>query len=64
MEDAAREARNRYKREWYAKNREKQREYEHRYWTRLANIHRKETEETRNADTETEQGTAGVIDAA
>ena len=27
MEDAAREARNRYKREWYAKNKDKQREY-------------------------------------
>ena len=36
MEDAAREARNRYKREWYARNKDKQREYENRYWMRIA----------------------------
>ena len=45
MEDAAREARNRYKREWYAKNKEKQREYERRYWKRIAESDRQETAE-------------------
>lgn len=45
MEDSAREARNRYKREWYAKNKEKQREYERRYWKRKADSDKKKTEE-------------------
>ena len=46
MEDAAREARNKYKREWYAKNKDRQREYERRYWKRKADSDRKKTEET------------------
>lgn len=50
MEDAAREARNRYKREWYAKNKDKQREYEHRYWMRIADSDRKKTEENGSID--------------
>ncbi len=36
MSEAAREARKQYKREWYAKNKDKQREYTERYWTRKA----------------------------
>jgi len=45
MEDTAREARNKYKREWYAKNKDKQREYERRYWQRKAQFDGKKTEE-------------------
>lgn len=45
MNDDAREARNAYKREWYAKNKDKQREYERRYWKRKADSDRKKTEE-------------------
>ena len=36
MSEAAREARKQYKREWYARNKEKQREYTARYWERKA----------------------------
>ncbi len=36
MTDAAREARNRYAREWRAKNKEKIRRYNEAYWTRKA----------------------------
>lgn len=32
MTDAAREARNAYKREWYRKNPDKRKEYQERYW--------------------------------
>ena len=45
MDDAAREARNKYKRDWYRRNREKQREYERRYWERKADSYKKKTEE-------------------
>ena len=45
VEDAAREARNKYKRDWYAKNKDKQREYERRYWARKAESDRKKNEE-------------------
>ena len=44
--DEAREARNAYKREWYAKNKDKQREYERRYWAKKSQSDRKKTEET------------------
>lgn len=36
MTDEAKEARRRYKREWYRKNAEKQREYTRRYWEKKA----------------------------
>ena len=45
MEDTAREARNRYKREWYARNKDKQREYERRYWQRKAQSDGQKSEE-------------------
>lgn len=34
--EAAREARNAYKREWYKKNREKSKAYQEKYWTKKA----------------------------
>ena len=36
MTEAAAEARRAYKREWYARNRDKQREYTERYWAKKA----------------------------
>lgn len=36
LTEAAAEARRAYKREWYAKNRDKQREYSERYWAKKA----------------------------
>ena len=36
MDDAAREARNAYRRKWYAENKDRQREYTRRYWERQA----------------------------
>lgn len=36
LSDEAREARNAYRREWYAKNKDKAREQQERYWTRKA----------------------------
>lgn len=36
MSEAAREARAAYKREWYARNKDKQKEYTERYWARKA----------------------------
>ena len=45
IEDAARAARNEYKREWYRKNKDKQREYERRYWTKKSQSNKKKTEE-------------------
>lgn len=36
MSNAAREAQNAYKRAWYKNNRDKQREYNARYWERKA----------------------------
>lgn len=47
--DAGREARNAYKREWYRKNKEKQREYERRYWNRKADSDTQKTEENGRA---------------
>lgn len=36
MSKAALEARRAYQREWYAKNRDKKREYQQRYWAKKA----------------------------
>lgn len=56
MTEAAREARNAYRREWYKKNPEKRREYEERYWNKRIGkglSDAKKTEETRKeGDTE------------
>ena len=51
MTEAAKEARREYKRRWNAANRDKQREYEMRYWERKAAENQKKTEEIgRGAD--------------
>ena len=47
MNRLAKEERNRYHREWYAKNQEKQREYMRRYWEKRAQ-NRKKAEENGN----------------
>ena len=49
MTDAAREARNAYKRQWNAKNPDKRREYMQRYWERKADKKRQETAENGGA---------------
>ena len=44
MEDTARERRLAYRREWYAKNKERQREYERRCRRKKAELKQKKTE--------------------
>ena len=45
MTEAARQARNAYKREWYKRNPGKRRQYEETYWQRRIQSERQETEE-------------------
>ena len=46
MSEAAREMKRQYKRKWYANGgREKQREYDRRYWERLAEKHAADAEQ-------------------
>ncbi len=46
MTDAAREARNAYKRKWYKENPDKRREYQERYWQKKTQSDRQKTAET------------------
>lgn len=46
MTDAAREARNAYKREWYRKNPDKRKEYQERYWQKKTHSDRQKPAET------------------
>ena len=52
LTEAAREARNAYKRSWYKQNPEKRREYMDRYWQRKAEglSDKKKTEESRREE--------------
>lgn len=45
MTDAAREARNAYRREWYKKNKDKVKQQQANYWQRKAEAARLETKE-------------------
>lgn len=45
MDNAAREARNAYRREWYSKNRDKAKAQQERYW-------KKKAKELNNAETD------------
>lgn len=47
MTDAAREARNAYKRKWYKDNPDKRREYERRYWEKLGQASESATDPTK-----------------
>lgn len=51
LSEAAKERRRAYKREWAKQNREKTREYERKYWEKVARIH-KEAEEMKNHENE------------
>lgn len=48
MTETAKEAARRYKREWYAKNPQKRREYQERYWTKKAAQERQKAAESGN----------------
>lgn len=58
MTEAARQARNAYKREWYKRNPGKRRQYEETYWQRRIQSERQETEENGSSEPmkEGEQG--------
>lgn len=46
MTEAAREARNAYRRKWYSRNRDKQREYNKTYWEKKAAAQAAQEEKT------------------
>lgn len=46
MTEAAREARNAYRRKWYSRNRDKQREYNKTYWEKKAAAQATQEEKT------------------
>ena len=49
MTDAAVDARRRYRREWYAKNKDKHMEYQERYWLKKSLEWQREEKERINA---------------
>lgn len=54
MTDAAREARNAYKRKWYKENPDKRREYQERYWQKKTQSDRQKTAENGGKEGEKE----------
>ena len=54
MTDAARAARNKYKREWYRKNPEKRRQYQERYWQKKTQSDRQKSAENGGKEGEDE----------
>lgn len=59
LTEAAKEARREYKRRWNAANRDKQREYEQRYWERKAAKNRQESAEIGRGTDNDHQRAAG-----
>ena len=60
MTDAAREAQNAYKRAWNARNHDKNKEYQRRYWAKKA----KEIENTRQKTAGKDVATNGIVNEA
>ena len=60
MTDAAREAQNAYKRAWNARNPDKNKEYQRRYWAKKA----KEIENTRQKTAGKDVATNGIVNEA
>ena len=54
MTDAAREARNAYKRKWYKENPDKRRKYQERYWQKKTQSDRQKTAENGGKEAEKE----------